>query len=76
MEIYEVCEAKRIPVTTHCGGATIHNSSWHLTCVKGSRIGPQGALEDICDNKYFFFRNSYARYFYHPKNRFCKNTLH
>ncbi len=45
MEIFEICAAKNIPVTTHCGGGSTryNNSKW----VKGSRmIWKEGQLEE------------------------------
>ena len=33
-QIFEVCQAKKIPVTTHCGGGTVHSSHWYIRNIK------------------------------------------
>jgi predicted TIM-barrel fold metal-dependent hydrolase len=67
MQIFEVCQAKRIPVTTHCGEGTIHSSRYYIENIEGQRMDANNQPEEICENKWFFTRNSYARYFNHPK---------
>jgi len=67
MQIFEVCQAKRIPVTTHCGGGTVHSSRRHIKCIQGQRINENGQPEEICESKWFFTKNSFANYFNHPK---------
>jgi predicted TIM-barrel fold metal-dependent hydrolase len=66
-QIFEVCQDKRIPVTTHCGGGTIHPSRCYIRQIEGQRLDENNQLEEICEDKWFFTRNSYAQYFNHPK---------
>lgn len=67
MQIFEVCEAKRIPVTAHCGGGTVHSSRRHIKCIQGLRMDDDNQPEKICEDKWFCTGNSYARYFNHPQ---------
>lgn len=66
-QIFEVCQAKKIPVTAHCGGGTVHSSRWYIRNIKGQRMDANNQPEEICENKWFFTKNSYANYFNHPK---------
>jgi len=68
MAIYEVCQAKKIPVTAHCGAATVHASSRHLNNIEGYRLDQNNNLVPIKEDRCFLTRNSYAYYFNNPKN--------
>ncbi len=68
MKIYEVCEAKKIPVTVHCGGGTVHSSYHRIEDITGKRLDENNNWVDSTESKWFFGSNSYANYFNHPKN--------
>lgn len=68
MKIYEVCMAKRIPVTAHCGGATVHSSYRYLKNIAGYRLDQNNNLVHFTEDRCFLTRFSYANYFNHPKN--------
>lgn len=68
MEIYEVCEAKKIPVIAHCGGGAVHSSCHHIKNIKGKRLHENNNWVDSTETKWFFGKKSYANYFNHPKN--------
>jgi predicted TIM-barrel fold metal-dependent hydrolase len=68
MQIYEACEAKRIPVTTHCGGGTLHSSHCRIENIQGQRMDENNQPVNIIESRWFLTRGSYADYFNHPKN--------
>ncbi len=70
MKIFEVCEKKNIPVTTHCGGNSIHTTKQFIR-VQGQEIDTNGELEPI--DKTFTHLNPFAskkigEFFNDPKN--------
>jgi predicted TIM-barrel fold metal-dependent hydrolase len=68
MQIYAVCEAKRIPVTTHCGGGTVHSSHCRIENIRGQRMDENNQPINIIENRWFLTGDNYAAYFNHPKN--------
>jgi len=68
MAIYEVCQAKKIPVTAHCGAAAVHASSRHLNNIEGFRLDQNNNLVPVKEDRWFPISNSYANYFHTPKN--------
>jgi predicted TIM-barrel fold metal-dependent hydrolase len=68
MNILEICEEKRIPVTAHCSGASVHTSYRHIKNIRGRKLNAKGEIVEYKDNKWFFRKKKYANYFNHPKN--------
>ncbi len=68
MKIYKVCEAKKIPVTAHCGGGTVHSSYRHIKNIAGKRLDEDNHWVDFTEERCFFTKNSYASYFNNPRN--------
>ncbi len=68
MEIFKVCEEKRIPVTTHCSSGTVHGYHKRLKNIEGWKIGKDGKLTNEPESRWFLNGNAYANYFNHPKN--------
>lgn len=68
MMLYGICEKKRIPVTTHCGGATVHASAQFIEGIKGYHLLPDSSFTDIEINKTFKRKKEYAVFFNHPHN--------
>ncbi len=68
MDIYKICEEKNIPVTAHCSGATVHNSSKKIHNIKGWHFEPGKGFVDTEISKRFPRRKDYALFFNHPRN--------
>lgn len=68
MQMFEICQAKNIPVLAHCSGATVHSSEKHIKNIEGVKFRSNGTRYEEPDNKWFLFKNAYARYFNHPRN--------
>jgi predicted TIM-barrel fold metal-dependent hydrolase len=68
MQIYAICEEKRIPVTTHCSSATVHSSYRKIRDIKGVHFNNQGEETDGPFARTFRNKNAYAMFFNHPRN--------
>ncbi len=66
MDIFDHCEEKGIPVTTHCSGGGI-NTDFHSIRVKGT-IFNGDEYEYIDRNERFLVRSKWKRYFNDPRN--------
>lgn len=70
MPVYEICEKKRIPVTTHCSTGTVHAYFRRIKNIPGWKIASDGTLTDRPETRWFilFQKVGYENYFNHPKN--------
>ncbi len=68
MELFEICEDRNIPVTSHCSGAIVHNSRRILRSIDGIRQDYNMAWKRGTETRFFAGRSAYAEYFNHPKN--------
>ncbi len=72
MKIFEICEKYNIPVTTHCGGADVHNSKKILNNIMGIEYNSNknGDFVEIAKpkTKLFLTKNDYKNYFNNPMN--------
>jgi predicted TIM-barrel fold metal-dependent hydrolase len=66
MPIFEICEAKQIPITAHCSGASVHTSDIRMNHIRGLRLH-NGRFEEVHETKWFWGASAYAEYFNHPK---------
>ncbi len=57
MKIFEICEAKNIPVTTHVGGNTVHTTQRFIK-VTGKQVAQSGELKDRVVRMPHLFRMS------------------
>lgn len=67
LDLFAVCEEKRIPVTAHCYDATVRPSRLRLTNIKGTRVRFHKPTE-APRKKWFFTKRQIAAFFNHPKN--------
>jgi uncharacterized protein len=68
MQMLEVCEAKRIPVLSHCSGATVHSSHRWIKNIEGVKFKPNGTEYQTPINKLFLGKQAYASFFNTPRN--------
>jgi len=68
MDIFKICEAKNIPVTTHCAGAIVHASANKIQNIKGLHYAPGKGFSNEVISKRFSRRSMYAEFFNHPRN--------
>jgi len=68
MELFEICEAKNIPVTAHCSGALIHTSQKRIMDIPGYHYSPGKGFLNKPESASFSRRKDYAEYFNHPRN--------
>lgn len=66
--IFNLCEAKNIPVTAHCGGASLRASACVVEDIRGVRQDRDGRWVEARPRKRFWTRGGYARFFNHPRN--------
>jgi len=67
MEIFEVCEQKNIPITTHCGGYAVHTTHDEIE-VRGLKADAQGNYIPFTETKSFGMPKSIGDYFNSPEN--------
>lgn len=65
--IFAVCEEKNIPVTAHCGGASLRASGCVVDDIRGVRQDRDGGWVKAGPRKRFWTRGGYARFFNHPR---------
>ncbi len=73
MELFSICEKKRIPVVTHCGGKLVHTSYKYLKGLDGkSNIADgNGNYQNIPkdqQSRWFIAGDSYRQFFNNPYN--------
>ena len=68
MKMFEVCQEKKIPVLTHCSGATVHSSRKRIKNMEGVKFKTNGEEFTTPVTKFFFTKNAYAEFFNHPQN--------
>lgn len=68
MQLFEICEEKRIPVTSHCSGATVHTSKKLITDIQGYHLTYDQEFSDKPITIRFKKKKSYAEFFNHPHN--------
>jgi len=66
MEIFKICEEKKIPVTTHCGGDTVHTQNNDI--LVEYQIFENNILVTKSETKHFSKRKYFADYFNKPEN--------
>jgi predicted TIM-barrel fold metal-dependent hydrolase len=66
MEIFKVCEEKQIPITTHCGGDTVHTQ--HNNLLVEYQTFENNTLVTKSETKHFLHRKYFADYFNKPEN--------
>jgi len=67
MKIFEVCEKRRIPVTTHCSGGAVHNTDHHYKNIPKIEI-VSGKPVEVKKSAWLWSHNDYANFFNHPQN--------
>jgi uncharacterized protein len=67
MKVFEVCEQKKIPVTTHLGGSSVHSTK-HSFDLPYKHRRSSGELIESNIQKTFFFKNEYGKFFNKPQN--------
>jgi len=70
MDIYEICEKYKIPVTTHCSSAVVHASKRRMQNISGIHYSPDKGYYEGTVTKRFRRKNDYAVFFNHPRNWF------
>jgi len=68
MEIFSICEKKKIPVTAHCSGATVHTNKKIIRNIPGLHQNSDGSLSELPITMKFRKRNQYSDFFNHPTN--------
>ncbi len=73
MPIYEICEEKRIPVTTHCGGTTIRSNHSRIDARWTKKNPVTGKLEEFShliekDPESMFIRKADANFLNDPQH--------
>lgn len=68
MKVFEICEAKNIPVTAHCSSARVHASAGKIKNIPGLHYKPVQGFVEMEETVRFWRRRDYARYFNHPSN--------
>jgi len=68
MEIFKVCEEKRIPITAHCSGAIVSSSKKIIKNVQGLNETQDGSFSEYMASKNFRKKQEYADFFNHPNN--------
>jgi predicted TIM-barrel fold metal-dependent hydrolase len=68
MKMFEVCQEKKIPVLSHCSGATVHSSKNRIKNIEGVKFKNDGTEYSEPINKIFIGKDSYADFFNTPKN--------
>ena len=66
MEIFRVCEARQIPVTTHCGDGTVHTT--RKLMLQRYMTYRNNRLKRTADLKFMLFKKQYGNYFNAPEN--------
>ncbi len=66
MKVFEFCEAKNIPVITHCGtdGAHISRNFLNIKML----VEQNGKLQTKSFSRVFLFKNQFVKYFNKPQN--------
>ncbi len=68
MDLFRICEEKRIPVTAHCSGASVHTNKKQIVGIQGYHLVNDGSFSDLPLKKRFRKRADYAVFFNHPDN--------
>jgi uncharacterized protein len=68
MEIFEICEEKKIPVTAHCSGASVHTDRKSIPDIRGTFKDTYGNWEKGPVSRTFKRKSDYAEFFNHPGN--------
>lgn len=68
MKIFEICEINKIPVTAHCGGATVHASKKEFTEIPGFYFDEELGWTQKTTSKTFRRKKEYGNFFNHPRN--------
>jgi len=68
MQIFEICQEKKIPVLSHCSGATVHSSDHWIKNIEGVKFKPDGSEYTKRVNKFFLGKKAYASFFNTPRN--------
>ncbi len=68
MEIYSICEEKKIPVTAHCSGAIVHTGKKKIRDIPGVHQNSDGSWSDEPVTISFRRRSDYANFFNQPAN--------
>jgi len=68
MKIYRLCEENNIPITAHCGGASVHASKKTISDISGFHYVPGNGFIEQSITKSFKRKNDYANFFNHPRN--------
>jgi uncharacterized protein len=68
MDIFSVCEEKKIPVTAHCSGAIVHSGNKIIRDIRGFHQESNGGWSDIPITRSFRKRSDYANFFNQPAN--------
>jgi predicted TIM-barrel fold metal-dependent hydrolase len=68
MDIFRVCGEKKIPVTAHCSGATVHASARTFRNIEGWHYTEGEGFSNRPVNLNIKKRSDYAVFFNHPRN--------
>jgi len=68
MEVFRICEEKRIPVTAHCSGAIVHAGKKTIIDIQGFHQNSDGSWSDKLITKSFRKKSDYANFFNQPVN--------
>ncbi len=67
MQIFEICEQKNIPITTHCGGYAVHSTNNDIE-VRGLKLDEKGEYQQFAETVSFSLPKSHGDYFNTPLN--------
>lgn len=68
LKIFEVCQAKRIPVTAHCGSAAVRAYGHRFKSVLGVAVDDEDEFAPVNRDIWLFTRDAYAEFFGNPSN--------
>jgi predicted TIM-barrel fold metal-dependent hydrolase len=68
MQMLDMCEAKKIPVLSHCSGATVHSSHRWIKKIEGTKFNADGSECTDPINKLFLGKKAYGGFFNSPRN--------
>jgi predicted TIM-barrel fold metal-dependent hydrolase len=68
MEVFEICEACRIPVTAHCSSAIVHTGRKYIDNIPGFHQNADGSWSNEPISVKFRKRSDYADFFNQPTN--------
>jgi predicted TIM-barrel fold metal-dependent hydrolase len=68
MDIFNICEEKKIPVTAHCSGAIVHSGNKIIRDIPGFHQNSDGSWSDTPITMSFRKKTDYANFFNQPAN--------